>query len=201
MGWGWSGRLAAVAAFAAASAGCVAVYKGTARAFDPGEAAAEPGWILLRDVPEIRQETESDCGAAALAMMLQYWQAPDTARAIFESCGSPAGGIRAGDLRAYAHRQGLKAFVIAGTIEDLEKELGKRRPVLVGLVKYYVTGAVAHAPTHYEVVVGWHPERKAVVTLDPAHGWRQNTLEGFLSEWEPAGRVTLVLFKSQETPK
>jgi hypothetical protein len=32
------------------------------------------------------------------------------------------------------------------------------------------------------------------VTLDPVHGWRQNTWDGFLKEWQPAGCLTLVAF-------
>jgi hypothetical protein len=32
-----------------------------------------------------------------------------------------------------------------------------------------------------------------VVTLDPAEGWRQNSLDGFLKEWKPSGRLALVV--------
>jgi hypothetical protein len=68
--------------------------------------------------------------------------------------------------------------------------LSKHRPVLVGLVKPYVNSLARH----YEVVVALHPERQLVVTLDPAHGWRSNTYEGFFAEWDPSKRLTLVAF-------
>ena len=85
----------------------------------------------------------------------------------------------------------MKAFLFHGEVADFGKELSKDRPLVVGLVKPGVAGAV----THYEVVVAWHRERGSVVTLDPAHGWRVNTPEGFLAEWEPAGRLILLVFR------
>jgi hypothetical protein len=64
----------------------------------------------------------------------------------------------------------------------------------VGLVKSHTGGTV----THYELVVGIHPDRKTVVTLDPARGWRENSFEGFTAEWEPAARLMIVIFKGAE---
>jgi len=78
---------------------------------------------------------------------------------------------------------------VQGEIADLTRELTNGRPVLVGLVKPHRRGTL----THYEVVVGLHVGKGVVVTLDPAEGWRQNTLEGFLAEWTPAGRLALIV--------
>lgn len=201
MGRGRGGVLYASLIVALWSAGCAVTYRGTARDFDPREVLDEPGWLLLRDVQPLRQETESDCGAAALAMVLNYWQAPTSGREVYQACGSPAGGIRAADLSAQAKKRGLKSFVIQGEVADLERELSKRRPVIVGVVKLYASGVAAQSLTHYEVVVGYHPEKKEVVTLDPAFGWRRNSLKGFAAEWDPTGRVTMVIFRSEETPR
>jgi hypothetical protein len=102
---------------------------------------------------------------------------------------APADGIAAGRLRDHARGHGLASYLIAGELADLEHELARGRPVLVGLVKPQRRGALAH----YEVVVAVHPERRAVVTLDPAEGLRQNSYDGFVAEWEPAGRLTLIV--------
>ncbi len=185
---------AAVPALAALLAGCS--YMGSARGFDPAGMEDDPGWIAVRDVPLVLQEADSDCGAAALAMALNYWGVPATRQEIFEACGAPAGGIRAEDLRAFARKQGLKAYIIAGELSDFEKELSKRRPLIVGLVKPHATFAL----THYEVVAGIHPGKGLVVTLDPAAGWRQNTREGFLTEWGYARRMTMVVFRGETAP-
>ena len=49
---------------------------------------------------------------------------------------------------------------------------------------------------HYEVVVGVSRGTNRVLTLDPAHGLRVNSREGFIAEWTAAGRLTLIVFPS-----
>jgi ABC-type bacteriocin/lantibiotic exporter with double-glycine peptidase domain len=152
--------------------------------------------LLVDAVPFVHQRSESDCGAAALAMMLSYWGAPLTIDQILAvHPTSRDRGIKAGQLRDLARSKGLQAFVIKGQVTDLLVELQRRRPVLVGLAKPYGDKAL----THYEVVVGLHRERRLILTLDPAHGWRQNTIEGFAREWVPTEQVSIVMFR--EAPK
>jgi len=174
-------------------AGCV--YTGSAKDFDPAELERDPGWAAVRNVPPVRQAGERDCGAAALAMVLGYWGVSSSEREILAGCSPTAQGIRAGALRDFARAKGLKAYVFQGRLEDLAKELRRRRPVIVGLVKPYA----ALALTHYEVVVGIHPEKGRILTLDPAKGWRENSLAGFRAEWDRGGSVTLVCFKPAES--
>lgn len=188
------GRLAGILA-ALASAGCS--YLGTAESFDPAVLEREAGWIAVHDVPVILQQSDEDCGAAALAMALAHWHVPSSLEDVTRDCPPvPGEGIKAGVLRTCARDKGLQSFLVHGSFADFEKELTRGRPVIVGLVKPYVNGGL----THFEVVVGVHPRREIVVTLDPAHGWRQNGYEGFLTEWEPAGRLTLVLLKTSPAP-
>ena len=66
------------------------------------------------------------------------------------------------------------------------------RPVIVGVHKQLSS---REALAHYEVVVGLHPKRQLVLTLDPAHGLRENQLSAFLSEWERAEHTTLVVMR------
>ena len=77
---------------------------------------------------------------------------------------------------------------------DLEKELSKRRPLLVGLALRKEDSAI----THYEVVIGFHPGDRRVATLDPARGWREWDWEDFDRVWSPARRLSLVCFKPEE---
>jgi hypothetical protein len=42
--------------------------------------------------------------------------------------------------------------------------------------------------------VGVSRGTKRVLTLDPAHGLRVNSREGFIAEWTAAGRLTLIVF-------
>lgn len=176
-------------AFCLLLAGCA--YTGTAQDFDPALLDQDPGWLIVRHVPVLRQKSDNDCGAAALGMVLKFW-------GVWAEIESPAeGGLKAGTLRDFARRHGLKAYLVHGELNDVRRELARGRPLLVGLRKPYITGALSH----YEVVVGWHEGQKMVLTLDPARGWRINTWEGFGAEWEPAGRLTIVVWKGGEHDK
>ncbi|HEY8925882.1 MAG TPA: C39 family peptidase [Polyangia bacterium] len=178
-----------IVAAGVALAGC---YHGTARSVSPAELRAQPGWVLVPGVPDVRQVSVRDCGPAALAMVLQRWGVPGSSRAEIEKALPPdtaATGAAAGTLRDLARSRGLKAFLISGRVEDLIHEVGAGRPVLVGLVQRYGKEALSH----YEVVVGYNPVTRRLLLHDPGHGPREDGLDGFGEEWKPTGNLTLVV--------
>jgi len=184
----WSCPLTLVLALLGA-AGCSSLGESTP--FDPQELDSTPGWVAVRAVPVVLQREKTDCGAASLSMVLTHWKIGATLDDVVRDCPTiPERGIRAKDLRDFARAHGLRSYLIHGCWEDLGKEVGLGHPVIVGLVKPDGSGIL----THYEVVVAVHPELQAVVTLDPARGWRRNSMSGFCKEWEPAGFLTLVFF-------
>jgi ABC-type bacteriocin/lantibiotic exporter with double-glycine peptidase domain len=189
-------RVGAVALVAVCSMAAGCGYMGSAKAIDPEQFDLDPGWISVKDIQLQRQVSDNDCGAASLAMVLTHWGLPATPQEITAACPPSEQGNRAGSLRDLVRNRGLKGFLIHGTLDDLNKELSAKRPVVVGLVKPYINGGM----THYEVVVAINPWKKLVATLDPARGPRQNTYEGFLQEWEPAGSLTLVVI-GKEAPR
>ena len=168
--------------------GACASYVGSARRFSPERLTAEPGWVKVSGVPFTAQRAESDCGAAAIGMVVGYWTGRPSSEIAARLRPAPPRGLKAGRLRELARGAGLAAFLVQGTLDDLERELDAGRPVLVGLVKLHRRSYL----THYEVVVAWHPRERVVVTLDPAAGWRENTVEGFVTEWRAAGWLALV---------
>jgi ABC-type bacteriocin/lantibiotic exporter with double-glycine peptidase domain len=171
------------------ASGC---YVGSARTATLADfASQDDSWNMVEGVPPVRQLEREDCGAAALAMVLAYWQLPVTREDIgAANPPAPDRGIRAAALRDFARRQGLQAFLIEGEIADLDRELARHRPVLVGVMKRY--GGRVYP--HYEVVVGVSRRKQRVLTLDPAQGMRVNSREGFAAEWIAAGRLTLIIF-------
>jgi ABC-type bacteriocin/lantibiotic exporter with double-glycine peptidase domain len=176
------------------ASGC---YLGSARDAKLADLAGEAGWEVVEGVPVVRQGANEDCGAAALAMVLNYWQLPVTRDGIVAtSPPAPERGIKAAALRDFARRQGLQAFLIQGQFADLDREIHWHHPVLVGLMKRYGRSAYSH----YEVVVGVNRQKQRILTLDPAHGRRVNSREGFATEWAAAGQVTLVVFPQASAP-
>lgn len=186
--------LAGVATLAAVLANAAGCYRGTARTVSLGDVDRQPGWVMVRDVPVIRQSSEHDCGAAALAMVLAHWGIADTAPEIRRTVvGSDPRGASAGELRRFAREKGLRAFLIKGARDDLRHEIAAQRPVLVGLVQRY-TGS--RALTHYEVVIGINPISNRVLLLDPGRGPREDELASFDREWRDAGGITLIVMPS-----
>jgi len=180
-----------LAALVLAAASC---YAGEAHDVSPRRAAAleaDPAWKFVRGVPFIPQRADSDCGPAALAMVLSHFGVQTSLAEVAALSPPDKVGVRAGGLRDAARAKGMEAFVVEGNFNDLVDQLSRDRPVLVGLAKP-ITGGRALA--HYEVVVGIDKTDKKIVTLDPSRGLRENSLEGFAKEWVPTGRVTLIVF-------
>jgi hypothetical protein len=99
--------------------------------------------------------------------------------------------IKLGALRDVARARGLQAYAIAGTYEDLRRELSKGRPIVIGLQLPFERDRALH---HYEVVVALHPRDGTVVTLDPATGKSMRRSQATLiAEWKPVGFPTLVV--------
>jgi ABC-type bacteriocin/lantibiotic exporter with double-glycine peptidase domain len=170
-----------------AAGGC---YHGSARSISAGDLAQEPGWVRVAGVPLVKQEAERDCGAAALAMVLARWGVPASAEQILQANPpAPGHGIAAGWLRDFARQRGLRAFLIEGELDDLAREAGANRPVLVGLVQRFGDRAYAH----YEVVVGINSRTRRVLLHDPARGLRQDSFDGFGTEWQAAGKLALMV--------
>jgi ABC-type bacteriocin/lantibiotic exporter with double-glycine peptidase domain len=170
-------------------AGC---YTGSARTVSPATIVADRGWLLVGGVPYYGQSGDRDCGAAALAMVLRYWQVPVTPQEIAAAHHTgDRRGLRAGELREFARARGLEAFLVIGDAADLRTELAHGRPLIVGLGKRHGR----HTLAHYEVLVGLHRDGDRVLTLDPAHGLRENSREGFAAEWAAAQQLALVIFR------
>lgn len=176
---------------------CVLVsgcYLGSARSTTPAELAREPGWEVVKAVPDVRQAAREDCGAAALAMVLGHWGYPVTRNQIATASGGASKrGITAAALREFTRQQGLQAFLIQGRASDLDREIQRQHPVLVGVMKRHL---FRYYP-HYEVVVGINRRQQRILTLDPAHGLRVNSRDHFVSEWARADQLTLIVFPPQ----
>ncbi len=169
-------------------AACTAAYTGGARTVTPAQLAGEDGWVLA-PTRAVRQRSDNDCGAAALAMVVARWRPALDVVAIADQTPTRAEGLRLGEMRDLARDIGLRAFAIVGDREVLGHELGLDRPVLIGLYRPYDR----QRRSHFEVVVGLHPDGR-VATIDPADAaWKVRSWAELLAEWNPAGSPALVV--------
>jgi predicted double-glycine peptidase len=106
--------------------------------------AAGAVWI---DVPFFPQGKDG-CGAAAIAMVIEYW-APGTAdpAAVLRELPRAPGGVRAGEMIRYLREKGYRTFAFRGEWRDLASHVARGRPLVVCLEE----GAGA---LHYVVVAG-----------------------------------------------
>ena len=59
---------------------------------------ADPSWIVVPDVPFVAQQSDEDCGPAALAMVLRRFGVPVTLAEVTAAEPPKDGGVRAGAL-------------------------------------------------------------------------------------------------------
>jgi ABC-type bacteriocin/lantibiotic exporter with double-glycine peptidase domain len=165
-------------------------------------AAGSPGvWL---DVPFVKQE-KNGCGAATIAMVMQYWQrqqgqpadrsidAEQIQRALY---ANRAHGIYASDLEHYLQQYGFRTFIFQARLDDLKHHLAKGRPLIVALKP-----GSGDTALHYAVVTGLDWERRLVLKNDPAE--RKLLKQGesdFEREWKAAGNWTLLAVPQQGGP-
>lgn len=162
--------------------------------------AAEPPAVWI-DVPFVKQEKNA-CGAASIAMVMQFWQRQQGASPTPESDAvqiqqalySPdVHGIRASDMEHYLQQSGFRTFAFDGTAADLQQHLAKGRPLIVALKPG------AGAPLHYVVVTGIDPEHNLVLLNDPAERkLLKQEIAGFEKEWKGTAHWTLLAVPQSE---
>lgn len=133
--------------------------------------AAAPAPGIWLDVPFVKQPEEG-CGAASLAMVMQYWlkqqgRVPDAGTEVAHiqnALYSPqAHGIYASAMQAYLRDHGFQAFAFSGGWDDLERNLRKGRPLIAA-----VKPKSGNVPLHYLVVAGLDPQNGLIMVNDPA---------------------------------
>ncbi len=159
-------------------------------------AVAADGSGLWLDVPFIKQE-KNGCGAASIAMVMQYWMlqqgrtvspSSDAIQIQRTLYSGHAHGIYASDLEHYLQQQGFRTFAFRGDWTDLKQQLEKGRPLIVALKP-----DSGNIPLHYVVVAGLDWEQGLVMVNDPAQRkLLKQDRSSFEREWSAAGKWTLL---------
>jgi ABC-type bacteriocin/lantibiotic exporter with double-glycine peptidase domain len=150
----------------------------------------EPGWVTVAGARAHPQQGPRDCGAAALTTVLGRFDPALRLEEVRRLTGPPdADGLSAARLREVARARGLQAFLFSGSLDDVDRELEAGRPVLVGVVRAHGRKALAH----YQVIAGRQRNGDRLLVADPERGWTVISRQDFLTEWERARRLTLVV--------
>lgn len=151
-------------------------------------AAEEPGTAAiageLLDLPDLRQESDYDCGPAAVMAVCHFFGVGPEGRALYaEGLGTTkAGGTRPAAILDFLGRQGLVTTSAVGLeVEDLLRFFRAGQPVLVP----FQAGGEGEATTgHWGVVIG--VALGQVMLHDPAQGRRMLAEDDFLARWHDA---------------
>ena len=138
-------------------------------------------------VPFVPQQKDT-CGAAALAMVLEYWGKPVSHDEVAGALLEPAlHGIPGSLLAAFAKERGLTSIAYRGDLRQLRDFVAKGRPLIVAW-------NMGRGRYHNVVVVGFDNARGAVVVNDPARGPRRSVPQReFEKLWSAAGHWTLLV--------
>ena len=163
-----------------------------------GASAATGVWL---DVPFVKQE-KNGCGAASIAMVMQFWQrqqgqvatpASDIAEIQRILYSPDQHGIRASSMESYLTQRGFQTFAFSGTQADLEQHLEKGRPLIVALKPG------SGVPLHYIVVVGVDPAQNLILVNDPAdRKLLKRESAAFEKDWKGTGHWMLLAVPQSE---
>jgi ABC-type bacteriocin/lantibiotic exporter with double-glycine peptidase domain len=135
---------------------------------DPRSAGTLDAAIWL-DVPFVHQPAEG-CGAASIAMVMQYWAAQQKTEAAEDSevgviqralYSRKKHGIAASAMQQYLTTHGFRVFAISGNWGDLEQQLTKGRPLIAAI------RPADQRQLHYVVIDGLDTARALVMLNDP----------------------------------
>jgi ABC-type bacteriocin/lantibiotic exporter with double-glycine peptidase domain len=146
-------------------------------------------------VPFVAQPREG-CGAASLAMLMQYWAEKqgtgaspdiDVARIQHSLYVPREHGIPAASMGDYLRRHGFQVYALSGKWSDIEEQIAKGRPLIVALRPQ------GQRELHYVVIDGVDSAHGLVTMNDPAERKLLNEERArFEKEWSATHNWTLL---------
>lgn len=169
-------------------------------------------------IDAVKQNNQIACGAAAVAAVATYWNAPATEAEILANHPTDRdGGYTLGALANVAEAQGLQTFIIASKSESeslatLRDHLSKGRPIIIPWVcpfgRYFDNIPLIESldsrtinlepfqavnKKHFVVVCGYRDDFASWLVMDPAYGIVKIAAAKFLDYWRGGARAMLLI--------
>lgn len=159
--------------------------------------------LYVSGVAPLQQDSRYACGATCVAAVAAYWSVPlATFREKQPEMPRAATGA---DLEELAKRLGLQAFCYRSSLENLQQNLEKGRPLIVMISQpvlpeggWVGTGLISawnqwgRAPAHWVVVVGIDANQSVIVN-DPESGPLTLKRAAFEKAWAKQSNLAVLL--------
>jgi HlyB family type I secretion system ABC transporter len=126
-----------------------------------------PSQVPSTPLPFIQQQSSSDCGAACLTMICQYWGKRFSINTLRSLAQVDRTGASLGGLAEACESLGFHTLAVRGSLSKLEEQSNPW---------------IAHWQTSHYVVV-WQVKGNKVLISDPAIGKRQLSRSDFEANW------------------
>jgi ABC-type bacteriocin/lantibiotic exporter with double-glycine peptidase domain len=144
------------------------------------------------DVPFYPQEKDQ-CGPAALASVLAYWQGDESPAEIASTIFSKsAGGVLGIDLENYAAGKGYRTRQYSGGLPDLMANIDSGHPLII-LVDTGIWVVQGH---HFMTVVGY--DDSAVFAHSGREKWKRIENDELISQWRKTDFWTLLILPPEK---
>jgi predicted double-glycine peptidase len=167
--------------------------------------------MLITSVPPYCQDRQFSCGAACVISVAEYWEVNTSIAVTNQKTLRTDEDLTAEDLKQLAERLGLQCFVYQGSWDDMHKNIGHGRPIIVLIPKpsYYAGPnlAINNVPIttiakwftsrtpHWVIVIG--QAKQTVILQDPAFGRREIPRGTFEGWWKQKRNTTVLLAPKQ----
>lgn len=164
--------------------------------------AIDDDGIFVCGLPPIKQDDHYACGAACAVAVATFWNVP--LAEFREKHPIMTADMTGHDLQVLGEELGLRAFAYRCSMEDLQENLRKGRPMIVMIPQPLIpSGNLASAllfnawnkwgckPAHWVVVVGID-RNKNVIMHDPASGPLMMKAETFRLWWDEKNNLSVL---------
>lgn len=134
-----------------------------------------------------------DCGLQCLEVVFEHWGRPTTVKELKRVAGkTPNRGYTIGQLADVARSYGFSAYVVPGTLDELEQHCSLGRPCIVVL---RTDGQANHAVVVHAVHRGTRPYEGTTATVvdRSAHTVEEMKVSALLPRWNALGAPMLLI--------